>query len=149
MALIRWRHLDPWGQASWDLGRLQREMNRLFEGVWPGYREDPIEFPAVNVWTRGDDVIVAAELPGMKPEEVDLTITNKVLTIKGERKPLDGGKEGAYHRRERKFGPFARSIELPEKVDAEKATASCEHGILTVTLPKSAEAKARQITVKG
>ena len=149
MALIRWRHLDPWAGASWDPGRLQREMNRLFDNVWPGQREHRGEFPAVNVWTKGDDVIVAAELPGMKAEDIDLTIAQTALTLKGERKPDDGGEESAYHRRERKSGPFVRSIELPEKVDADKAVASYEHGVLTVTLPKSPEAKPKQITVKG
>lgn len=149
MARIRWRHLDPWSNAFWDVGRLQREVNSLFDSVWPGRGERQAEFPAFNVWSKGDNVIVAAELPGVKPEEIDLAITQSVLTVKGERKAEEKGEKCAWHRQERRVGSFARSIELPEKVDAEKASASYCNGVLTVTLPKSADAKPKQIKVNG
>ncbi|MEW6357746.1 MAG: Hsp20/alpha crystallin family protein [Planctomycetota bacterium] len=149
MARIRWRHLDPWSDVFWDMGRLQREMNRLFEGVWPGQRRADIEFPALNIWNKGDDIVVSAELPGVKADEIELSVTQNALTIKGERKAAEEKEGSAYHRRERKFGPFVRSIELPEKVDANMASASYENGVLTIALPKAPEAKPKQISVKG
>jgi len=149
MARIRWRHLDPWSDVLWDTGRLQREMNRLFENVWPGQRRGEVEFPALNVWSKGDDLVVSAELPGIKAEEIELAVTQTALTIKGERAAPEEKEENTYHRRERKFGPFVRSIELPEKVDADKASASYDQGVLTITLPKAPEAKPKQISVNG
>jgi len=149
MARIRWRHLNPWGDVVWDMGRLQREMNRLFENVWPGSGRQDAEFPTLNVWSKGDDIIVSAELPGIKADEVELAVTQNTLTIKGERKAGEDKEENTYHRRERKFGPFVRSIELPEKVDADKASASYEQGVLTISLPRAPEAKPKQISVNG
>ena len=149
MALVRWRHLDPWGRAFWDVGRLQREMNRLFDGVLPDYGRRTIEYPPVNVWTRGDDIVVAVEMPGLKPEDIDLSITQTALTIKGARPADTPDEKRTFHRQERLTGSFVKSVQLPDKVDADKAVAAYEHGILTVTLPKAPEAKPKQITVKS
>jgi HSP20 family protein len=124
-------------------------VNALFENAWPGSRDRRIDYPPVNIWTKGDAVVVSAELPGLKPEGVDLSITRNTLTIKGERKADEPGDKATYHRQERLSGSFAKSVELPEQVDAENASASYEHGVLTVTLPKSPEAKPKQVTVKG
>jgi HSP20 family protein len=101
------------------------------------------------VAVANDAVIVTAELPGAKPEDVTLSITGQTLTLRGARKPVHGGKPVAYHRQERSLGEFARSIELPDKVEGDKATADFEQGILTVRIPKAPEAVPRQIAVKA
>jgi HSP20 family protein len=124
-------------------------MNALFENVWPRSGERRIDYPPVNIWAKDDDVVVSAELPGVKAEDLDLSITKSTLTIKGERKSDEPGEGVTVHRQERLSGSFAKTVKLPEQVDAEKASASYEHGVLTVTLPKSPEAKPKQITVKG
>ena len=106
-------------------------------------------FPPVNVYEDKDNYLLTAELPGVKPEEVEITVTEDALTLKGERKRDDGGNGASYHRRERGSGYFRRIVSLPNKVDPEKVEASSHHGILHVTLPKAEHVKPRQIKVKG
>jgi HSP20 family protein len=105
-------------------------------------------FPAVNAWDEGDDIVAEAELPGLKGEEVDISVLGSELTVKGERKPVT--EEGtSYHRRERGTGSFTRVLRLPVEVDAEKVQATLRDGVLTVRMPKAEAAKPRKITVEA
>ncbi|HRU05176.1 MAG TPA: Hsp20/alpha crystallin family protein [Candidatus Brocadiia bacterium] len=131
---------DPWA----ELRRLQRDFTRLFEGVERGA---PVDFPAVNVWTGPDDVIVTAEVPGIEPKNLDVSVQGDTLTIRGNREP-DKIKDGeSYHRQERGYGQFVRTLTLPHQVDSDKVEAKYEKGVLRLRLPRAASDKPRQIAV--
>ena len=136
---------SPWGEMQ----RLQREMNRLFDSsMEPGYRRAP-GFPAMNVWTSEEGVVVTAELPGVRVEDLDISVVNETLTLSGGRQPGEVGEEARFHRRERRFGNFSRSIQLPFAVNSEKVEATLKNGMLHLMLPRLEEDKPRKITVKG
>jgi HSP20 family protein len=129
-------------------------MDRLFEDFSPtrglrgGNGPTELTFP-VDVSDAGEALTVKAVLPGIKPEDVEITVSDGVLTIRGEtRQETTDEKENYYHR-EIRYGSFSRSIALPSGVNQEQAEASFEDGILKVTLPKAAEARPRTIPVKG
>ena len=128
---------------------LQRELDQLlrrplgFEWVTSSG-----VFPAINIFKDRDGVVVRAEVPGVKPDAIDLNIEHRTLTISGERQHENGSK-GSFHRRERRFGKCSRSVQLPNDLDSEKATAQCRDGVLTVRIPKLAEAKPKQISIKA
>jgi HSP20 family protein len=105
--------------------------------------------PAVDVFEKNDKFIVKAEVPGMKEEDIDVSVVGDTLTIKGERKTETEVKEEDYYRCERSYGSFYRSIPLPSAVDASKIEASYEDGLLEVTLPKKAEVKPKKIAVSA
>jgi HSP20 family protein len=135
---------------SWsEARRLRDEMNRLFASFnqpWPGVSGG---YPPINVWQDADNLYAEAELPGIDLNDLEILVTGgDQLSIKGERKPVNG-KEGAWLRRERPFGRFARLLTLPVDVDADKVQARLAHGVLTLTLPKSAAAKPKKISVKA
>lgn len=128
-----------------NIARLQDEMNRLFEDRFGG----AARFPAMNVWAGQDDVVVEAEVPGMEPKDVDITVTGATLTISGQRQPEAVKENEVFHRRERRYGAFSRSLELPYAVDADKVKAVFRNGVLRVTLPRAEEDKPRKISVKA
>jgi len=138
---------DP---ISWrDLNRLRHDMDRLFESTIPGRtRQRSSKFPAINVWTSQDDgIIVTAELPGVRPDEIDISLTVDTLVLSGNRS-MEGIEEGAqYHRRERTHGEFSRSFQLPCPVNKDKVEAKLEQGILQITLPRAESDKPKQILV--
>jgi HSP20 family protein len=103
----------------------------------------------VDVFENKDNLVLEAELPGMKREDFELSFENNVLTLKGERKFEKKEEGGNYHRIERGYGSFARSFTLPQTVTAEGANAEFENGVLRVSLPKREETKARKIEVTG
>lgn len=132
------------------LNELRREMDRLFDGFGPrinGWGWMQPAFPAINVWEDGDSLYAEAEIPGVNPEDIEVYTVGNELTIKGTRKPREG-QDVTYHRRERGTGDFTRVVTLPVEIDADKVQASLKDGVLTVTLPKAEEAKARKIAVK-
>jgi HSP20 family protein len=102
----------------------------------------------VDVVDGKDDVIVKASVPGIKPDDIDVTLTGDTLTIKGEFKSEQKSEEGSYLRQERRYGAFERSLTLPTLIVADKAKAEFENGVLTLTLPKSEAAKPKAIKVK-
>ena len=105
-------------------------------------------FPLVNLAEDDDSLYLTAELPGIDPQSLDLSVKNDTLTLKGSKRPeTEEGKEVNYHRRERESGTFRRSLTLPVKIQTEAVGAKFKNGILTVTLPKAAEAKAHQISI--
>lgn len=140
--------------ANWEpyvgMNRLQNEMSRLFD-QWgtrmPRYAQSV--YPPLNLWEDGDSYFIETELPGLAMEDLEIFVTGgNQLSIKGERKHPELENK-TWHRRERGFGSFSRMVELPGNVDADKVSAEFHLGVLTITLPKSEEAKPRKITVKG
>jgi len=145
--LIRW---EPFR----DLISLREAMDRLFEEsfVWPraGWLT-PLgpETLAVDMYETDEDVVVKTSVPGVKPEDIDITITGDTLTIKGETKAEEKVERANYIRQERRYGAFSRSLTLPTSVVAEKAKAEFENGVLTLILPKAEEVKPKTIKVKA
>jgi HSP20 family protein len=136
-------------QRRWDpFHELQREVGRLFESLEPlqSWRLTR-QFPPVNLYDAGDRYILTAPVPGMATEELDLSITGEVLTIRGERKRSEGVSDESYRRQERPVGRWTRAVTLPDRVEGSQVSASYAHGILTVSLPKAESAKPRQISV--
>jgi HSP20 family protein len=143
--LVRW---EPFREMI----SLRQAMDRLFEDSFvrfPHLSGDGVrEFP-IDVYQTKKDLVVKAALPGVKPEEVDITITDDAVTIKGEHAEEQETKEDVYLYRERYYGAFSRSVAIPVKVKGEKAEATFEEGVLTLTLPKAEEIKPRQIKIKA
>ena len=104
--------------------------------------------PTVDVYEEKDDIVVKAELPGMDKDNIEVNLTDHTLTIKGEKKKEEEVKEENYYRSERSYGSFLRTLELPKDVHADKVKASFKNGILEVRIPKTEEAKAKEIKVK-
>jgi HSP20 family protein len=144
--LVRW---DPFD----DVRGLHRRMDRLFGDFFRGPHVvlwEPAELGfALDVYETDDALVVKGALPGVRPDEVDISVTGDVLTIKGETKSEEETKNGSYHRRELRYGAFARSVPLPTRVDHDKAEATFENGILTVTLPKAEEVKPKSIKIEA
>lgn len=137
--------------ARRELEALRREMDRLWESFF-GERTalEPSEtwFPALDVTETKDNIVVKAELPGVDPKKVEISLSGNVLTIKGEKKQEKEEKEENYHLVERRYGSFLRSIRLPVEVQEDKIEASYKNGILKVVLPKSEKAKKKEIKIK-
>ncbi len=139
-----WRSLDRWAN-------LRDEINTLFEGpFWPNTGRQAQLFngwtPALDLYQTNDDVVAVIEIPGMRKEDIEISLQDGVLTIAGERKgeTVDGDNNA---RTERFVGKFRRSVSLPTRVDVNKVNANYKDGILTVTLPKAEEVKPKQIQV--
>jgi len=104
--------------------------------------------PSLSVAETRDKLIVTAEIPGMDAKDIDISVSNDVLTIKGEKKQEKEEKEENYHLLERSYGAFSRSVKLPAEIDVEKIDATYKQGILKITLPKKEEAKPQEIKVR-
>ncbi len=147
MSIVRY---DPFR----DLRTLQEEVNRLFStNLTRGFGDEGIGRgawnPSVDIYENKDQIVLEAELPGMKQEDFDLSIENNVITLRGERHFEKNDDTDNYHRVERSYGAFTRSFTLPQTVSGEGATAEYSNGVLRVTLPKREEAKPRRIEVSG
>ena len=143
--IVRW---EPWN----ELVSLRDAMDRLFEEsvVRPRSRFAPLTGAlAVDVYETKDDIVVKTGVPGVKADELDITIVGELLTIKGEFKESEEIDEENYIRRERRFGSFCRSVSLPTAVEADKATAEFEDGVLTLNIPKAEAVKPKTIEVKA
>lgn len=154
--LTRWQPsaLTPWqpfGPVLREVSRLRNEFNQLFGGQTPdgaGWSALAAAYPALNVWEDEGHLFLEAELPGMDLNDLEIYVTGgDQLTLKGERR--QPATEGVWHRQERGFGSFVRTVTLPAHVDADKVEARFLNGVLTVTLPKAEAAKPRKITVKS
>jgi len=143
------RALTPWI----GIGNLKQEMDRMleraFEGKWN-------EFPAVGDWAPSmdisetkDSLVAKVEAPGMDQKDIQISLQENLLTIKGEKKQEMEEKDERYHRVERSYGTFTRSVRLPIGVDASKVTATFKNGLLTVTMPKTSAAKGTTIPIKA
>jgi HSP20 family protein len=153
MAVIRWKPgLFGWQRDPFsEMDRLRREMDSIYSAFAEGRGIAPAAgvFPALNMSEDDFNLYVRAELPGVAPENIDITTKQNNLIIKGERKIAAEGEKVSYHRKERDAGNFRRIISLPTRVDTDNVMATCKNGVLTVTLPKAEEAKPRQISVKS
>lgn len=150
------RRITGWPEWNWtssleELDRLRRQMNRLGGGLSRDLFREPSAgvFPLMNVTEDKDHYFVRAELPGLKADELDISVTGDTLSISGERKLAAEDREAQYHRREREAGTFGRIVSLPGQIDPGKVEAHCTDGVLTITLPKAEAAKPKQIVVKG
>jgi HSP20 family protein len=141
MALVRW---SPVGElAGMEVDRL----NRMFEDFYTGGLARNW-VPAVDIYENDkQEVVIKAELPEVKREDINVTFENNVLTLKGERKVEEHTKREQFQRVERRFGSFSRSFTLPTSVDAGQIAATYKDGVLTIRLPRREEAKPKQITV--
>ncbi len=159
MTLIRWnpvRDVTAWHPVSdfaSEFLTMQREIDRMFDRFRGGVADDgsvstSLVAPAVDIIERQNDYTIKAELPGVKKEDVKITVQNGVLTIRGEKKQEEEKKGENYHRVERSYGSFQRSFTLPNSVSSEKIEASYDNGVLSVTLPKVEEAKPKEIEVR-
>ncbi len=136
------------GEVS-EFDRLRHEVDRLFNLFSPG--TEPFfsrVYPALNLTEDHDNFYVRAELPGVKPEDLDISAVEGRLVIRGERKLGVENPNANYHRRERESGFFRRTMALPSRVASDKVEAAMKKGVLTIVLPKSEEAKPRKISVK-
>jgi HSP20 family protein len=150
MSLIRYQVPELSNWSSFDrLTSLRDEVNRLFDFSWPSRDSGLLSgwSPALDVFDDKDNFVVKVELPGVKKEEINLSLHDGVLSISGERKHERDAKEAGAFRSERYFGKFQRSVTLPVAVDPNKITASYKDGVLTVELAKAEEAKPKQIAV--
>jgi len=142
--LTRWEPLR-------EMMTLREAMSQLFDSAFtpPRGSERASIIPAVDLYQTADEVVVKANLPGIKPEEVQISVTSDVLTLRGEYKEELKQKEATYHLLERRSGAFERSVMLPTDVQTDKAKADFEHGVLVITLPKAEAVKPRTISVKA
>ncbi len=158
------RNLVPFGKKSVPVKRedenpfslLRREMDSLFDNFFRGFDMEPFErrmaafSPKVDVTENDKEIMISAELPGMDEKDIDVSLQNDMLTIKGEKKEEKEDKGKDYYRMERSYGSFSRTIPLPVEVETDKVDAKFKKGVLTVTLPKSAKAveETKKIPVK-
>jgi len=145
MAIVRW---DP----ARELVAMQDRLNRYFEDFGRRPEDDVMTrgdwMPAVDIFqSDASEVVLKAELPGLKREDIDVQVENNTLTIKGQRRQDSDVKKENYHRVERCYGAFSRSFSLPNTIDSTKVRAEYHDGVLTVTLPMREESKPRQIQV--
>ena len=136
--------------VSWrEFDRLQREMNRLFDTVFSDVRRRSApNYPAMNIWTNEEGAVITAELPGISPDDIDISVVGETLTLSGERKPDQLSQGDKYHRRERPYGKFSRTIQLPFLVDVDGVEALFEKGVLHISLPRAEADKPKKIAVK-
>jgi len=150
--------LAPW-RPFMDLTRWERDMDRMMGDFfgrrarswwsqrWLRPDEEEITAPAIDLYEDKDDIVVKVELPGMKKDDVEVNLSNHLLTIKGQKKKEEEIKEENYYRCERSYGSFLRTVELPKDVHSDKVKATFKSGVLEVRLPKTEEAKSKEIKV--
>lgn len=135
-----------------EMVTLREAMDRLFDDAFmrpSNLSGGNFQTPAVDMYQTDDEIVVKAALPGIKADEVQISVTGEVLTLKGEVNFEEETNEKTYHIREQRWGAFERTIMLPTDVVAEKAKADFKDGILTINLPKAEEVRAKTITVKA
>jgi len=140
MSVVRF---DPFRDLTSFRDDINRLVSRTFgdgERTWT---------PAVDVFETGDSVVLKAELPGMRADDVDVEVDENVLTISGERTLTDEVEDGRFHRIERSYGRFSRSLTLPQGIRADGVTASFADGVLEVVVPKADEVKPRKVTIES
>jgi HSP20 family protein len=132
---------------GWGLMNLRDEVDRMFRDLYDGHDYESGWMPSVDIAEDKDRFVLSAELPGVKKEDVKINVHNNTLTIEGEKKGTSEKKDDNYYKNERFFGKFTRSFTLNTDIDTEKIKADFEHGVLTVSLPKTEKVKPRQIAI--
>lgn len=131
------------------MDRLQRDMNRLFNQYSPSRLQTAPSYPAINIWTNEHGQYLSAEMPGIRVEDIDISVNGDTLMISGQRGSDEIPENAHFHRKERGFGEFSRAIQLPFVVNADKVEANFKNGVLNITLPKVEAEKPKKIAVKG
>jgi len=147
--------LTRWNPAT-DTANQSQRMERLFDemmgrGLWRGSEERPLRgswVPAINILERQDSMVITADLPGLKAEDVEVTVEEGTLSIRGERKLEEASEGETYHRVERLYGMFERTFTLPNSIDVDKIEARFSDGEMVLTLPKREESKPRSVKIK-
>ena len=132
------RLIDPWREFE----RMSRDLSRI--GTQTTY-----DFPPVNVWTSGDRAVVTTEVAGMNPADIDISVADEVLTIKGKRMGDELKADETYHRRERWGGQFSKNIVFPFRIEGTKVEAKYQKGVLTIAVPRAEADKPRKIAITG
>jgi HSP20 family protein len=136
-----------WGFEPFaELRRMQSEMNRLFSGYSAAAARD---FPPINIWLGDNSAVVTAELPGVKPGDVNISLQDEVLTLEGSREPHTREQDVKWHRRERAYGNFTRTIQLPFRVDPEKVQARYSNGVLEIELERIEADRPKKIQIRA
>ncbi len=150
MALVKW-HGKEWDPFR-ELRELQRNMDNIFNASWENLpdrlSQEATWLPSLDITEDKDNILIKADLPGVKQSDIDVSVSDDILTIKGERKQEQEVKDRKTHRIERFYGSFCSSISMPEYVDASKIAATYKDGVLEISLPKTEKAKPRQIKVE-
>lgn len=151
--LVPWRRRDLEPASEWSAVDLWREMDNLFDRFlgdmrWPDNFSTRQFVPALDVSETDDEFVVNAELPGIDPKEVDINLTGNLLTIKGEKKSEKEERGDGFHRMERSYGSFSRSLQLPCEVQEDKIEAHYKNGVLDLRLPKVESAKRRSVKIE-
>lgn len=145
-ALRRW---DPWRELS----RVQDDLSSMFERAFGSERRERLMLshwmPDVDIYEKENKIYIRMDIPEIKPEDIDISIVDNTLKIKGERKMTEEVKEENYYRMERRYGSFERMIELPVSVKMDNIEATYKNGVLHVELPKAEEVKAKEIKIKA
>ncbi len=149
MAIVTWKKRNPS-----ELAALRSGMEDWFDSFFRGLDRPfgffgPRAWPAIDVAEKDDAILVRAEVPGMKPEEIDISVYGNTLTISGEKKEAKEDRNDGFYHVESTYGAFRREVALPTDVDEKKIEAVCKDGVLTVTLPKAEKSKAVKVQVKG
>jgi HSP20 family protein len=148
---MMWRNMyrrPAWpGRVMWrGLPNMQDEMNFLLGGTrGPNH----VRFPAINSWQNDEEIILTAEVPGVAPDSIDISIVGETLTLSGSRIDDELPEGVEFHRRERGHGEFSRTFELPYKVDVDSVEAQFQNGVLRLIMPRVAEEKPRKIEIKS
>jgi HSP20 family protein len=129
-----------------EMERMRRQLDKMTNGF--SMRGAP-SFPAFNVWSSAEGMLVTAEIPGIEVSDLDIAIVDKTLTLSGKREAADLPEDARYHRRERGCGEFKRSIELPYRIESDKVEATFKNGVLTISLPRAEDEKPRRIAVQA
>ena len=150
MAIKKYREDEPFGLLS----SFRDEMDRLFDDFFSPWRgrgllpRETIWTPQLDVYEDENNIIVNVDVPGMKPEDIDISVSGNALSIRGEKKQEEKKEGKDYYRMERAYGSFSRTVELPSTVDTKKINATYKDGVLEVVLPKVEEAKPQKIKIK-
>lgn len=146
--LAPFEEMEKWFEETW-----RRPFSLLRSSMWPKAELEEFEtvMPYVDIFEDGNELVMRADLPGMKKEDVDINLTENVLTVSGQKKKEEKVEKGNYFRYERSHGTFFRRFELPYDIDTEKIKAHLEDGVLEIRLPRTheAEGKSRKITISG
>lgn len=132
-----------------EMDQLQREMNRLFAATERQGIVGTPGFPSINIWANEEGQFISAEMPGFNPDDINIDATPDTLTISGSRKMDESGDETRYHRNERGYGEFKRTIQLPFMIDTESVKASFKNGVLAIHLQRAEADKPKKIAVKS
>ncbi|MDN3510740.1 MAG: Hsp20/alpha crystallin family protein [Candidatus Jettenia sp. CY-1] len=143
------RELTKWSYLP-TISSLQNEMNRMMDRIFRegNLTETGMWLPPIDLSETNDKIIVKAEIPGIDPKDIDISIQENTLFLKGEKREEKEEKGKNYYRVERQYGSFSRSVVLPATVDTDKITAECKNGVLEIILQKKEEVKPKQISIK-